>query len=83
MGQPYSRGGGAKASHAKSSSKGTSTAKRVMNVPITKNENVSVRAIQNGFIISKSGYVGKGKNQQYVNKEYHSPTNPLKFGGKK
>lgn len=59
------------------------TAKKVMDMPIIKNENVGVRRIENGFIVSKSGYVGKGKNQTYVNREYHSPVNPIKFGKSK
>lgn len=47
------------------------------------NDSVQVRPIMNGFIVSHSGSRGKGANQQYFNKEYHSPTNPIKFGGKK
>lgn len=52
---------------------------------------MSVRKIQNGFIVSKSGYVGKGRSEKYVNEEYFSATNPvsikpetsIKFGRKK
>lgn len=53
------------------------------NISIKPNESISVRPIENGYIVSKSGYKGDGKNQQYYNKEYHSPTNPLKLSGKK
>lgn len=52
--------------------------------------NVSINQIENGYLVSESGYTGSGKNQQYFNKQYYSPTNPIagigskvKFGGKK
>lgn len=55
---------------------------------VTKNISTSIRQIENGFLVSESGYVGQGKNQKWVNKEYYSPTNPvagvkIKFGGRK
>ena len=60
---------------------------------ISKDTSVSVRRIENGFVVSQSGYVGNGKNQKYVSKEFFSKTNPIqvgsssggsiKFGGKK
>ena len=47
--------------------------------PLSVNSQISagVRKIENGFIVSESGYVGSGKNQRYENKEYFSPTNPV------
>ena len=50
-------------------------------VVVDKDSSVSVRQIQNGFIVSESGTTGKGRNQQYYNKEYYSKTNPLKLSG--
>ncbi len=57
---------------------------------VDSNSSVNVRAIENGFIISESGYTGKGRNQQYYDRQYYSATNPvaavtgkMKFGGKK
>lgn len=46
-------------------------------VEVDANSSVNVRKIQNGFIVSESGSTGKGRNQQYYNKEYYSPNNPL------
>ena len=69
---------------AKSTSKKT-TAKAPA---LTQDMSVSVRKIQNGFIVNTSGYTGKGKNQQYKSTEVFSKTNPvkintgMKFGGK-
>lgn len=46
-----------------------------------------VRKINNGYIVRKSGYVGKKGNEKYVEREHYTPTNPvsvnMKFGGKK
>lgn len=61
----------------KSSSNNSSTPK----VVVDKDSSVQVRQIMNGFIVSESGTTGKGRNQQYYNKEYFSKTNPLKMGG--
>ena len=47
-------------------------------VEVDNNSSVNVRAIQNGFIVSESGYTGKGRNQQYYSKEYYSKNNPLR-----
>lgn len=74
-----------------SASKGTASKKNIVQkgtaMPLAlkpdKNDNVSVRPIMNGFIVSHSGSRGKGANQTYFNKEYHSPVNPIKFGGGK
>lgn len=55
---------------------------------VDKDSSISVKQIENGFIVSENGYTGKGKNQQWYNKEYFSPTNPvagvskIKFGKK-
>lgn len=58
-------------------------------VEVDSNSSVSVRKIENGFIVNESGTTGKGRNQNYYNKEYFSPTNPIaamtksvKFGKK-
>lgn len=47
----------------------------------TQSLSVNIRQIENGFVINKSGYIGKGKNQTYVSKEVFSKTNPIKFPG--
>jgi len=62
----------------------SSKSKSLSELPITldKNDNVSIRAIENGYVVSESGYTGKGKNQQWFNKEYFTPNNPIKFGKK-
>lgn len=54
-------------------------------IDVNKQTSANIRQIENGFLISESGYTGKGKNQQYFNREYFSKTNPVakvKFGGK-
>lgn len=48
-------------------------------VVVDKDSSVQVRQIMNGFIVSESGTTGKGRNQQYYNKEFFSKTNPLKI----
>jgi hypothetical protein len=50
-------------------------------VVVDKDSSVQVRQIMNGFIVSESGTTGKGRNQQYYNKEFFSKTNPLKMSG--
>lgn len=52
-------------------------------VKLDKNDNISISEIENGFLVSQSGYTGKGKNQQWYNKQFYTPTNPIKFSGKK
>lgn len=54
--------------------KTTSTPK----VNVDKDSSVSVRQIENGFIVNESGTTGKGRKKDWYNKEYYSPTNPLK-----
>lgn len=73
----------------KSSTAGRSSAKKApakksavssekpIRVSVDNNSSVNVREIENGFIVSESGYTGKGKNQQWYNKDYYSKSNPL------
>lgn len=69
----------------KSTTKKSSPALSTM---VDSNSSLSVRKIENGFIVSESGYEGKGKNQKWYNKDFFSATNPLsnvpqiKFGKK-
>ena len=51
-------------------------------VSLDKKDNISIQEIENGFLVSQSGYTGTGKNQQWYNKQYYTPTNPIKFGKK-
>ena len=54
-------------------------AKKSSQPAIGKDMNISVRQIQNGFIVRKSGYTGNGKNQKYVETEVYSKSNPVKI----
>lgn len=78
----------AKKSAAKKTTKSVSKETPALGSMVDSNSSVSVRQIENGFIVSESGYTGKGRNQQYYNKDYFSPTNPvagvskIKFGKK-
>jgi hypothetical protein len=56
-----------------------SSSKSVSLPQVDSNSSVSVRKIENGFIISESGTTGKGRNQTWYNKDRYSPTNPLKM----
>lgn len=58
-----------------------SSAGKPIRVQVDKDSSVSVRQIENGFLISESGTMGKGRNKQYYSKEYYSKTNPLKITG--
>lgn len=54
---------------------------------VNKNTSASIRKIENGYLISESGYTGKGRTQQYFSREYFSKTNPvagvkISFGNK-
>lgn len=80
-----------KSSSRKSSAKSTST---IPKLEVDNNSSINVRKIENGFVVSESGYTGKGRNANYYNKEYFSKTNPVagitkgggsgvKFGGRK
>lgn len=70
------------------------TLNRPIKVEVDKDSSVSVRQIENGFLVNESGTTGKGRNKQWYNKEFYSKTNPLKistggngggvkFGGRK
>lgn len=63
----------------KSTSKKSSSPK--IPAHVDSNSSVEVRQIQNGFIVRESGYTGKGRNQQYYNKEWFSASNPVKVNG--
>jgi hypothetical protein len=52
-----------------------------INVGVDKDSSVSVRRIENGYLVSESGHRGKGKNKEWYTKEYYSRTNPLKITG--
>lgn len=74
-----------KSTPKKSTAKSTSSTEKL---DVDKNTSASIRKIENGFIVCESGYTGKGKNQQYFNREYFSATNPvanvkIQFGKKK
>jgi hypothetical protein len=56
--------------------KPTEGVKRI-SVEIDKDISVTARQIENGFIISESGYKGAGKNMKYYNKEVFSKDNPI------
>lgn len=67
-------------SKSKSTTKSSNGVGKV-NAHVDKDSSVSVRQIQNGFVVSESGTIGKGRNQQYYSKEWYSKTNPVKIGG--
>ncbi len=50
--------------------------KAAMPASIKQNERMEVRAISNGYIVSRSGVDGKGN---YYSKEMYSKTNPVKI----
>lgn len=69
----------------KSSQKKSSSTEKL---DVDKNTSASIRKIENGYIVSESGYTGKGRNQQYFSREYFSTENPvanvkIQFGKKK
>mgnify|MGYP000724005225 FL=1 len=69
----------------KSSPKKSSSTEKL---DVDKNTSASIRKIENGYIVSESGYTGKGRNQQYFSREYFSTENPvanvkIQFGKKK
>lgn len=73
---------------AKSSPKKSTRSSSVEKLDVDKNTSASIRKIENGYIVSESGTTGKGKNQQWFNREYFSATNPvanvkIQFGKKK
>lgn len=62
----------------KSSSSSKSSVPKVM---VDRDSSVSVRQIENGFIVSESGTRGKGRNKEYYDKQWYSKTNPVNIGG--
>lgn len=68
------KGGGSKKSTSSGSGKSISA-------HVDKNSSLSVDQIENGFLVTESGYTGKGKNQQWYNKKWFSKTNPIKISG--
>lgn len=89
MATPYTPKRMATSSPAKSTTKKSSTkSSSVEKLDVDKNTSANIRKIENGYVVSESGYTGKGKNQQYFNREYFSATNPvanvkIQFGKKK
>ncbi|ALN97274.1 hypothetical protein BOX09_gp28 [Flavobacterium phage Fpv1] len=62
--------------------------KKVFKLPkgaviVSKTENISVKEIENGFILRKSYdikyQIGDDNNYEYFNKEWYSKENPLKI----
>lgn len=49
-------------------------------VMVDKDSSVSIRQIENGFIVSESGTRGKGRNKEYYDKQWYSKTNPVSIG---
>lgn len=45
----------------------------------SKTMNVNIKKIENGYLVQHSGMQGK----KYVEKTYHSPTNPVSFKRKR
>lgn len=66
---------------AKSKSRSTSKSPKMagrINVEVDKDSSMSIRQIENGFIVSESGFKGKGKNKEYYSKEFFTKANPVK-----
>lgn len=57
--------------------KRVSTNRATQSIPVGDNLNLNVRKIENGYLVSQSGYSGKGKKQKYVSKDTYYATNPL------
>lgn len=66
-----------KTNKRKPATHGSSKVSKLPKVEVDKNSSVHVKQIENGFLVSESGYTGKGKNQQWYNKEWFSPNNPI------
>lgn len=69
----------------KSSTRKPASSGKVETLDVNKNTSANIRQIENGYIVSESGYTGKGRNQKYFNREYFSQKNPvsgIKFGKK-
>jgi len=54
------------------------TSKKSTSLSPKENMSTSVRKIENGFLVSQSGTTGSGRNQKWVEKQFFSPTDPLK-----
>lgn len=64
---------------AKKSSRSGKSSSPKISAHVDKDSSVSVRQIENGFIVAESGTKGKGRNTQYYSKEYFSKANPVKI----
>ena len=69
----------AKSSRSSRSSKSSGRPQKAFNPVVDKDSSVSVRQIENGFIVSESGTIGKGRSQKYYHKEVFSKSNPIKI----
>jgi hypothetical protein len=63
-----------------------------ISMQVDKNTHMRVDKIENGYLITKSGMKGRGRNAEYFEKRHYTPRNPIptilskggaKFGGKK
>lgn len=61
------------------SSKKTQARSKPIKVGVDKDSSVSVRQIENGFIVSESGSRGKGRGKEWYSKEFFTKTNPVKI----
>ena len=74
-----------KSAAKKTTSKRTTGNSGTEKLDVDKNTSASIRKIENGYLITESGSTGKGKNQQWFDRQYYSATNPvagIKFGKK-
>jgi len=55
---------------AKKSSGNMVSSGKPIKATVDKDSSVSVRQIENGFIVNESGTMGKGKNKEWYNKEW-------------
>ncbi len=64
---------------AKKTSNRSKSNSSIESVSIQNQDNtyMSVRKIENGFIVRKSGSTGEGRNRKYFEQETFSPTNPV------
>jgi hypothetical protein len=75
-----------KSANKNSNSRKSISVNKNLALEVNQNTSCSITKIENGYLVSENGYSGKGKNLQYFNKQYYSPTNPVasvKFSGKK
>ncbi len=64
---------------AKTKAKQTTVSPKNVQFSIDNNTNVSVRKIENGFIVRESGYKKLKKGEQYFEREKFSQTNPVQI----